>query len=71
MFLYSLSQIVYDHEDHHGEMKVRQIVEVVRYVDHYLDHEYLCREYEFPYERENTQEVDTAHIGLITFKAWM
>ena len=51
-FLYSLSWIVYGHEDQHVEMKVRLIVEAVRYMDHYLDHEYLCRKYEFPYERE-------------------
>ena len=62
-FLYSLSQIVYGHEDHHVEMKVRLIVEVVRYMDHYLDHEYLCREYEFSYEREK-------HMGSIFCTYW-
>ena len=51
-FLYSLSWIVYGHEDHHVEMKVRLIVEAVRYMDHHLNHEYLCREYEFLYGRE-------------------
>ena len=57
-FLYSLSQIVYGHEEHHIEMKVRVIVEAVRYMDYYVNHDYLCREYEFPYEREK-------HMGSI------
>ena len=63
-FLYSRSHIVYGDEDHHHvEMKVRLIVEAVRYMDHYLDHEYLCREYEFPYEREK-------HMGSIYCTYW-
>lgn len=57
-FLYSLSRIVYGHEEHHIEMKVRVIVEAVRYMDYYVNHDYLCREYEFPYEREK-------HMGSI------
>ena len=62
-FLYSLSRIIYGHEDHHVEMKVRLIVEAVRDMDHYLDHEYLCREYDFPYGREK-------HMGSIYCTYW-
>ena len=62
-FLYSLCHIVYGDEDHHVEIKVQLIVEAVRYMDHYLDHEYSCREYECPYEKEK-------HMGSIYCTYW-
>ena len=53
-FYYSLSRLVYDDESHCKEMRVRVIVEGVRNMGLYLNHDYLCRGYDFPYGSETS-----------------
>ena len=51
-FYYSLSRLVYGDESHCKEMRVRVIVEGIRNMGLYLNHDYLCRGYDFPYGSE-------------------
>ena len=51
-FYYTLSRLVYGNEDHVIEMRVRVLKEGFKNMDLYLDHDYLCRGYDFPYESE-------------------
>ena len=53
-FYYSLSRLVYGDESHCKEMRVRVIVEGVRNMGLYLNHDYLCRGYDFPYGSETS-----------------
>ena len=46
---YALSRIVYGNERHCVEMRVRVVVEGVRNMHLYIDHDYLCRGYDFPH----------------------
>ena len=48
-FYYTLSRLVYGNEDHVIEMRVRVLKEGFKNIDLYLDHNYLCRGYDFPY----------------------
>ena len=48
-FYYTLSRLVYGNEDHVIEMRVRVLKEGFKNIDIYLDHNYLCRGYDFPY----------------------
>ena len=48
-FYYTLSRLVYSNEDHVIEMRVRVLKEGFKNIDLYLDHNYLCRGYDFPY----------------------
>ena len=52
-FYYALSHLVYGNESHCVEMRVRVIVEGVKNMNLYLNHEYLCRGYDFPHHRED------------------
>ena len=52
-FYYALSRLVYGDEKHVAEMRVRVVVEGIRNMDLYLDSDYLCRNYDFPYGNEN------------------
>ena len=52
-FYYTLSRLVYGNERHCVEMRVRVVVEGIRNMNLYLDHDYLCRNYDFPYGHEN------------------
>ena len=52
-FYYALSRLVYGNENHCVEMRVRVVVEGIRNMNLYLDHDYLCRNYDFPYGHEN------------------
>ena len=62
-FIYSLSRIVYGDENHFVEMKVRLIVEAVRHIDVYLDHNYLCHGYNYPHG-------SNIHLGSIYCTYW-
>ena len=46
---YALSRIVYGNEFHVIEMRVRIVVEGICNMNLYLDHDYLCRGYDFPH----------------------
>ena len=46
---YALSRIVYGDESHCVEMRVRIVIEGVRNMQFYIDHNYLCRGYDFPH----------------------
>ena len=52
-FYYALSHLVCGDESHCVEMRVRVIVEGVKNMNLYLNHEYLCRGYDFPHHRED------------------
>ena len=49
-FYYTLSRLVYGDESHCVEMRVRVIVEGVKNMNLYLNHDYLCRGYNFPHQ---------------------
>ena len=65
-FYYSLSRLVYGDESHCKEMRVRVIVEGVRNMGLYLNHDYLCRGYDFPYGSETSlPEIYATHSSFI------
>ena len=48
-FYHALSRLVYGSESHFVEMRVRIVVEGVKNSNLYLNHDYLCRGYDFPH----------------------
>ena len=46
---HALSRVVYGDETHCNEMRVRIIIEGIKNMSYYIDHDYLCRGYDFPH----------------------
>ena len=52
-FYHALSRLVYGSESHFVEMRVRIVVEGVKNSNLYLNHDYLCRGYDFPHSNND------------------
>ena len=66
---HALSRVVYGDEMHCNEMRVRIIIEGIKNMACYIDHDYLCRGYDFPHDNETRlPQMYVVYLNLAQFE---